>query len=195
MKNIKITKSKQSKNTDMLIEEYLPKERIFKALGNLTGKSVAIFGNNTGYYCADLSKLVGAAGKVYSIELNPEVVEQVTYKTKEYKNVINTLSSEKSIPIESNCVDLAITINSFHDLDDQELTLKELYRIMKPKGRFFIIEWSSEVSPPPGPPKDHRILKDDIILVCEDLGFKYPKYFEAGLYHYGLIFERIVLSV
>lgn len=190
MKSFKITKHNKTKYDDPLREEFMPKQNIFNALGELSGKLVADIGCGTGYYTTELSKLVKANGRVYSVEVQPELLEMVTYKTRDLKNVVNTLSNENKVPIETGIIDIALSVNSFHEFDDKEMTLEEIRRILKPRGRLHIIDFSHEASPPPGPPKDKRVIKEDVILTCEDLGFKYLKTFEVGIYHYGLSFER-----
>ncbi|MEW5822076.1 MAG: class I SAM-dependent methyltransferase [Cyanobacteriota bacterium] len=190
MSKYKIGKKDKSKNNDPFREQYMPKETIFSVFGDITDKKVGDIGCGSGYYTKDLSKKVGLRGKVYSIDVDPEVIEMITYKTSELKNVINTLSNENKIPLEDNSLDIMLSINSFHEFDDKELTLTEIVRILKPRGRFYMIDFSPTSSPPPGPPKDKRVLKEDAILVCEDVGFRFLKPFNVGLYHYGLMFEK-----
>ena len=190
MKNYKISNLDKKHKEDAIREQYLPRETIFEAIGDLTGKKVIDIGYNTGYYTEALSKKIGNTGKLYSTDVNTTLVEMITYQTKDAKNIINTVSNESNLPLQDSIIDIALSINSFHEFDDKEVILEEIFRILKSKGRLFIIDFSPEASRPPGPPKDLRVFKDDVILVAEDLGFKYLKSFETGIYHYGLMFEK-----
>jgi ubiquinone/menaquinone biosynthesis C-methylase UbiE len=189
MKSHKITKENYHKLDDPAREEILKKSDIFDVIGNMEGKVLADIGCGTGYYTLDFSRLVGPEGLVYSMDVNPELLEKVTYKTKDLKNVINSLSSEESIPVKVGVIDVCISIQSFHEFDDKEVTLNEIKRILKPGGRLIIIDWAQISSPPPGPPTDHRILKEDVILIAEDIGFEYVKDYAISQHHYALEFK------
>lgn len=50
------------------------------------------------------------------------------------------LGSAESIPLDANCIDKAIAVNSFHHWRNIHKGLKEVRRILKPDGRLFLAE-------------------------------------------------------
>lgn len=53
-------------------------------------------------------------------------------------NCVNT--SMESIPLNSDSVDRIIMMDTFHHLENQEQSVSELYRVLKPRGRLLIVE-------------------------------------------------------
>lgn len=191
MSEFKINKQKKKKLfQDRFKEQYMPKSNLFLALGKIEKYKVAEISTNSGYYAEDLSQAVGANGHVYCIDMNPNVNEIVTYKTKGQKNITNILSNESIIPLDDNSIDLAICIDALHTFDDVEQVMKQVNRILKPKSKLYIADFSPEYAPPPGPPKNNRIFKEDCRLVCLDVGFRYMSSWNISIYHYGLMFQK-----
>lgn len=190
MKDFKIDAKDKLQKQNAIKEQYLPKENIFKTIGNITGKSLADIGIETGYYTKDFSEAVGQAGRVFSVDLNLKINELISYQTKDYKNVTNTTSNETSIPVDTNSIDICVSIDSFHRFDDKEVVVKEIKRFLKPRGRFFVIDFNPKVPPPPGPPVRNRVLSQDLILVVEDVGFRFLRKYDIGMYHYCILFEN-----
>lgn len=191
MSEIKINKQKKKKLfQDQFKEQYMPKSNLFLALGTIEKCKIAEIGTNSGYYAEDLSKAVGPNGHIYSVDLRPDIKETITYRTKGQKNITNVLSNEKSIPINDNALDMVICIDSLHEFDDVEVVMKETNRILKPQGKLYIADYSPEYAPPPGPPKNERIFKEDCRLVCLDVGFRYMSSWNISIYHYSLVFQK-----
>ncbi|MGD9581501.1 MAG: class I SAM-dependent methyltransferase [Vampirovibrionia bacterium] len=191
MDKFKINKQKKNKLLqDSFKEEYMPKSNLFQALGNIENYKVIEIGTETGYYSEDLCKAVGPKGNIYCVDLNPDTKQIITYTTKGQKNVKNILTFEDKIPLDDNSIDLVVSIDSLHQFEDVELVMKEIHRILKPQSKFFIADFSPEYTPPPGPPKNERIYKEDCKLVCQDVGFRYLSSWNLSIYHYSLIFQK-----
>lgn len=189
MKDFKIDNKEKLKKENTIKEQYLPKKNILSALGDVNGKTLVDIGIETGYYTEDFSKAVGQSGKVFSVDLNLKVNEMISYKTKSLKNVTNTVSNENRIPIETSTIDVCISVDSFHRFDDKDMVVKEIQRFLKPRGRFIVVDFNPKVPPPPGPQTRNRVLSQDLILVVEDVGFRFLRKYEVGMYHYCVLFE------
>ena len=59
--------------------------------------------------------------------------------SKEFENVMFVWGSATQIPWEENFFDKVLSIESFYYWPDQERGLAELFRVMAPKGRLFIL--------------------------------------------------------
>lgn len=189
MGKFKINKESLERLNDTSREKIMPKEKIFEALGNINGKVLADIGCGTGYYSEDFSKLVGESGQIFAIDSSPEMIEILAPRIKELSNVTSYLSTEEAIPVESSSVDIAVSISSFHEFDNRKDSLKEISRILKDNGKLLIIDFKPEASPPPGPPVEERIPKNEVILTCQETGFKFDNEYEISSIHYCLMFS------
>jgi ubiquinone/menaquinone biosynthesis C-methylase UbiE len=79
--------------------------------------------------------------------------------------------------------------NVFHELDGSG-TLNEVMRILKPGGRFAILDFK-KIEEESGPPLNHRIDKPDAIEICINAGFNFVREFDTdSKSKYGLIFSK-----
>ena len=62
-----------------------------------------------------------------------------------FPSVIPIQSEENSIPLEDEIADVVFTINLHHELDNPALILAEAFRILKPGGSVFIVDWKKQV--------------------------------------------------
>jgi len=80
------------------------------------------------------------------------VKENVTPK---HPNIIPVKTEEDSVPLDDNIADLLFMINLHHELYEPYLTVEESYRILKPDGEIFIVDWKRN-DIPEGPPQEIR---------------------------------------
>jgi ubiquinone/menaquinone biosynthesis C-methylase UbiE len=95
------------------------------------------------------------------------------------------VSTEEKIPISDESVDLALMANVLHELDGYT-TLKEVYRLLKPKGVLAVLEWKKEETRF-GPPIWERLTPNQTIEIVEKTGFKVKDMSPIGPYHYLVI--------
>ena len=67
--------------------------------------------------------------------------------------------------------------------------MKEIKRILSPKGRIAIIEWQ-KINSEFGPPIEHRLDKVDLIKMLDIVGFSDISTIDIGENFYGLIAEK-----
>ena len=108
------------------------------SLGEITlGQTVLDVGCGAGFdiYCS--SKMVGLKGKVFGIDLTPEMVERarINLVLAGVSNAKVQVASSESIPFEDNSFDV-VTSNGVLNLSpDKEKSFCEIYRVLKPGGR------------------------------------------------------------
>ena len=118
------------------------------------------------------------------IDLCPKFVDICTSKG---LNVV--LGSMTQIPYEDNSFDAFITIASYHHLDniiDREKAIKEMYRILKPNGRGFIVVWAMEQG---DKTKFHFTKSDEIVEWKSPSGKVYNRYYH--IYRMGELEREI----
>ncbi len=77
------------------------------------------------------------------------------------------------IPLEDNSVDILLLANVFHEIEDKTAYLKEIKRVLKDGGTFFLLDWKKEdKNPAMGPPASERVSTEEALKILNESGFK-----------------------
>lgn len=117
-----------------------PKKILKKYVG--TGMTVLDLGCGPGFFSMEMAEMVGKSGMVIAADLQEGMLEKLRKKikgTRIEKRIRSHKTSEKEIGI-SQKVDFVLAFYLFHELPNQEKTLKEIRSILKPNGKFLIAE-------------------------------------------------------
>ncbi|MFH1620832.1 MAG: methyltransferase domain-containing protein [Patescibacteria group bacterium] len=147
-----------------------------------------------GHFIFPASQLVGGGGAVYAVDILREVVEQVKKEAKEMQltNVFPVwadIDVFRATKIDDASLDLTLLINNLYLSQNRPQLLREMARLTKPGGKIVIVEWKASASPI-GPAADARISKEDAKEILKSPLITLADEFEAGEYHYGLIYSR-----
>jgi precorrin-6B methylase 2 len=115
-------------------------------LGLKPGMVVADIGAGTGYYSRRFAELVGAQGKVYAVDVQPQMIEmiQTDAKRRGLANIVPILSAADDVKLPRATVDLAIMVDVYHELEFPFEVLDSLVRAVKPGGRIVFVEYRAE---------------------------------------------------
>ncbi len=165
---------------------YLDPDRTLTAFGLTKGMRVADVGTGTGFFAIPMARMVGPSGKVYAVDLVPEMLEELQAKLarQPIPNLEALRSTEDRIPLADASVDFAFLACVLHELDGPG-TLFECRRILTREGRLGVVDWKKE-DMEFGPPKAHRLDEDEARSILRDTGFHPVRTFEVGRYHYGI---------
>ncbi|MHB1443763.1 MAG: class I SAM-dependent methyltransferase [Candidatus Humimicrobiaceae bacterium] len=157
-------------------QKMLPARRTLKEAGLKKEMTFADVGSGNGYFTLPAADIVGDKGKVFALDISSEMLEDMNTRIKEENktNIEVIKTEENNLKIVKESVDLAFSCNVVHEAKNLDLFLKEIKRILKPKGRIAIIDWEKTDSDF-GPPKEHRLDKSVIINGLKGIGFKYIK--------------------
>lgn len=176
---------------NMWKEFFNPKD-IFKTLGidNRVG-DIADFGCGYGNFTIPAAKIV--KGKVYAIDIEPEMIKETQRKAEENKldnveTMLRDFMSEGS-GLENESVDYVILFNILTSEEPDKL-LKEAYRILRNNGKLGIIHWNYDSSTPRGPPMEMRLKPEQVIAFATKSGFNSPKTYDLKPYHYGITVRK-----
>lgn len=149
----------------------------------------------SGHFTFPAAKAVGKKGKVYAVDILKTVLEGVKRRI-EQENAENIevvwtdLEIFGATKIESGSLDVAMLINTLYLSHKRVEILREALRMLKKDGRLLIVEWENTASPM-GPPIEERVKEESLKAAAPKLGLKLEEEFEAGQYHYGLVFSKI----
>lgn len=119
------------------------------------GETIVDLGAGGGIDCFIAAKKLGSRGKVIGIDMTDEMIEKATGNAAKVAEVLGYNSVEfrqgniMELPVEDNSVDLVISNCVINLTEDKTKVLDEIYRILKPGGRFIISDIVSD-KPVPG---------------------------------------------
>jgi arsenite methyltransferase len=100
-------------------------------------------GCGSGWATRLLARMVGkgtqGSSRVVGVDISDEMVRQARDASKEFDNVKFVVGSAAQIPWEESFFDKVLSVESFYYYPDQDRALDELFRVMAPHGRMFIL--------------------------------------------------------
>ncbi len=119
---------------------------LLRELGLKPGMDVMDVGAGTGYYSRRMASLVGPNGKVYAIDVQPEMIEMLNAVAIRpgLANIKPVLGSEKSVTLPDSVADLAIMVDVYHELEFPSEMLTSITRALRPGGRIVFVEYRAE---------------------------------------------------
>lgn len=158
-----------------------------KAFGLKDDDVVADLGAGTGHYSVVAGEIV-SRGKVYAVELQKDFLTMIRNKVTEanLKNVEiiwGNVEKKGGTKIADGVVDAVIASNILFQVEDKEKFIEEIKRILKPKGRVLLIDWSPssimKMTDLVLPDKAHNLFEKKSFILQRDI--------DAGEHHYGMI--------
>src|ERR671919_2959888 len=129
---------------------FFPPTKTLERVGIQTGSNVLDFGAGFGSYSIPAAQLVGPTGKVYAADIHPLAIKKIRKKadTKRIKNIHMILTDcETKLPDAS--IDVVLLFYVLHDFKNPDSIIRELVRILKPKGILAVI--------------DHKFDRDNVV--------------------------------
>lgn len=170
---------------------FLNPEQVLKQLKLKKTMIAADFGSGSGGWTFPLAKKL-EEGKIYTIDILEEPLSALKARAKLEKIFnIETIRSDVedrngSKLIDNSC-DLVLMTNLLFEAENKEQVLEEGKRVLKPGGKILVVDWKLDT---PMGPKEGRISPEEVKKTAKEIGLKVEKEFEAGTFHYGLIFVK-----
>jgi ubiquinone/menaquinone biosynthesis C-methylase UbiE len=118
--------------------------RIVRSLAPLeSGSTIVDLGTGPGILSIELHKMLPQA-KIIGIDLSSDMLEIARRNADEagMSNYETRLGRAEEIPVESNSVNLVVTQSSFHEWDDPQKGLSEIFRVLKPGGSVMLKDYN-----------------------------------------------------
>ena len=118
-------------------------EKTMRLMDLRPGERILDLGCGSGWASRLLARMVSEGpqgfGQVVGVDIADEMVRQARAASKDFENVMFVVGSAAQIPWEENFFDKVLSIESFYYYPDQDRALAELFRVMAPRGRLFIL--------------------------------------------------------
>lgn len=156
--------------------------------------SVADFGCGSGFFSIAFAKVIGDEGRVYALDILPSVLEAVQSHCQSL-GITNVLPKRANLErlqgsgLQDASVDWVIMKDVLFQNKRKEILLAEGYRVLKPQGKLFVMEWSDQDSHM-GPEEGVRIGKKDLLELAQKAGFKGHQELPVGNFHYAFLLEK-----
>jgi ubiquinone/menaquinone biosynthesis C-methylase UbiE len=110
------------------------------------GEAVADIGAGSGFITFRIAPKVAPKGKVYAVDIQPEMLDIIRQRAKEKKitNVEPILGAITDPKLPPNSVDLILMVDVYHEFDHPYEMTEAMVRSLKPGGRLVFVEYRLE---------------------------------------------------
>jgi arsenite methyltransferase len=124
-------------------DDWQQPQRVIAALNVRPGDQVADLGSGGGYFTFRLAEAVGPAGKVYAVDIDPDMVDLIAKRAKQETaaNIDPILAKPDDPLLPKAEVDLIFTSNTYHHIDNRIAYFSNLRKYLRPGGRIAIIDF------------------------------------------------------
>ncbi len=171
--------------------ELLNPFHILERAGVREGMSVADLGSGAvGHFIFPAARMVGKNGTVYAIDILKSALSSVESRAKiEGVTNVRTVWSDIEIVGATNIppgsLDLVVLANNL----PKQAMVSEAVRLLKPGGTLLVVDWKPTAAPF-GPPSKDRVDEEAVKAMAASDKLQLKEEFEAGQYHYGLVFLK-----
>jgi ubiquinone/menaquinone biosynthesis C-methylase UbiE len=119
---------------------------VIDALEIEPGQTIADLGAGSGYYSFRIAPLVGPAGKVLAIDIEPRMLEAIAERARRehVANVTTVHSSAQDPNLAPGSVDLLFMVDVYHELEYPYEMMTKVRAALKRGGRVALIEYRGE---------------------------------------------------
>ena len=162
-------------------------EEIIKHLELNPSTILVDLGCGGGYFSIPISSKVK---KIYAIDVQKEMLDYLENKIQKQniKNIETLLSKDNNIPIQSESIDVLLSVNTFHEFQNRDSMINEICRVLKHKGKAVLVDFKKE-STEFGPPLHIRISKEQAIDAFKKKGMIVIKTRDL-LHQYVIVFQK-----
>ena len=147
-------------------------EGALDALALKPGMVVADVGAGTGYMSLRMAKRVGPTGKVYSNDLQPEMLRRLRENAaKAGITNIETVQGEEADPkLPAGRMDLVLLVDVYHEFSKPREMIDKIRESLKPDGRLVLLEYRKE-DPKVPIREEHKMTVAEVKAELEPQGF------------------------
>jgi precorrin-6B methylase 2 len=154
------------------------------------GMTVADLGAGSGYYSFRIAPLVGSAGTVLAVDIEPAMLAVIDERARRegIGNLRTVRSSERDPHLAPASVDLVFMVDVYHELEYPYEIMLKVRDALKPGGRVALIEYRAE-DPAVMIKAVHKMSQAQMLREMEAAGLRHSKTVETLPLQHLLIFS------
>ncbi len=162
--------------------------------GVLPGMKIADFGCGAGHIGILSAQKIGKDGTLTALDIMEDKLDSIRARAKAagLENVETrraNLEVSGSTALADNTQDMVLLVNILFQSTKKGDILKEAKRVLKPGATVVLVEWKKGTGGF-GPPNELRTDPEAMQGIFAGEGFKPTRTFNAGQFHYGLVFQK-----
>jgi protein-L-isoaspartate O-methyltransferase len=165
--------------------------KLMEALKLKEGMVVADIGAGSGYHTFRLSGKVGTRGKVYAVDIQPEMLAYLRKKMKEKEitNVEPIQGTETDPKLPAGRVDLILLVDVYHEFSYPYEMTEAMVKALKPGGRLVFVEFRLE--DPKVPIKlVHKMTEKQVLKEMEPFPLRWTETSKVLPWQHIIFFEK-----
>lgn len=154
-------------------DEKLQINRVMNILSIESGKNVADIGAGSGWFTVRAAKRVGADGKVFAVDINPDAISHIQDRTQqEQLSNVNAILSKPDDPLlPPDSVDAVLLLKTYHEVAHPIELLRNLRPALRAGAKVGVIDRN-------GNGENHGIGKDVVIREAQEAGYRLLKQYD-----------------
>lgn len=147
---------------------------VLKAMELEEGDVVVDMGCGSGYFARRMAKAVGAAGKVYGVDIQPEmlaILEDLCAR-QGIANVVPILGEEDDPRLPEGAIDWILLVDVYHEFQDPEPMLAKMRAALKPDGKVCLVEYRAEDDTARHIKPEHRMSVKQVLAEWNEAGYE-----------------------
>jgi ubiquinone/menaquinone biosynthesis C-methylase UbiE len=170
-------------------DAYQKPHEVMEALAIKSGEAIADIGTGSGYFTLRLAHHVGPTGRVYAVDVNPDMIRHVQNRVRDAKlQNVTTILARPNDPLLPQPVDRFVIVDVWHHIEDQTGYLALMKKHLKPGGQVIMIDFHKR-DLPVGPPAHMKIAREDLLKQMAANGFRVVKEHTFLPYQYFIVFS------
>jgi ubiquinone/menaquinone biosynthesis C-methylase UbiE len=164
---------------------------MLQALAVRPGQTVCDLGCGNGYHTLRLARRVGPQGKVFAVDIQPEMLEMLAERAARERitNVERIVGTVVDPKLPAASCDLVLLCDVYHEFSHPEQMLAAIRRALRPGGRIVLVEFRAE--DPQVPIKEvHKMSKAQILKELPANGFVLDAEFDELPWQHVMFFRR-----
>ena len=172
---------KTEERTDLLLA-YLPLS---------AGQNVADIGAGTGYFSLPMARMVGSAGIVYSVDIQPEMLYLIEMRSREQGigNLERVLATEQDPGLPPESINLALLVDAYHEFEWPNEVMLAIHASLVPGGKVVLIEYRAE-DPAVAIKRLHKMTEQQVRKEMAVVGFEFVENLDVLPQQHFLIFQK-----
>lgn len=152
---------------------------MLQALGVKPGQTVCDMGCGNGFYTLQLARLVGPRGRVYAVDIQPEMLQMLARNAAEARlsNILPVLGTPIDPRLPAGAIDMMLCVDVYHEFSHPEAMLEKIKESLAPDGNLVLVEFRGEDPAVPIKPL-HKMTKAQVRAELEPAGFEMVREFD-----------------